>query len=714
MRVKSGAIAYDHNSFQPGYVDLCPQDGLGQAQWCHMPECKRYWDEGRQSDLIWGMVADIASRLLRNGVPGTVTCFAYSSYRQPPAIELPPNVLVQVCIAGPWDDLQEVRRQQNDALIQAWNAKSRAGKVWLWNYMNNYNGAVPEGVPPLSPRLIGQYYGRLAPHIRGAFNEAEIGFWLFNYLNYHVFAKLMWDAGTDIEELLAEHHRLLFAAGAPPMAAFFDRLEQLWTTAFLGQLTETPLGPTRNKRSDREVWEVIFSPAVMDELAGYLARAEELAAEQAEARARLAFFRDVFFGEMLRARQEYRARNRGLADLVATVKPLPPGTNLRLDGRLDDEAWAQAAPLYLVPLQGDRCLVQTAVRLLWSTEALHIGFDCQEPEMDRLYLSERRHDDPQVWEDAGVEVFLNPSGDRRHYRHLIVNANGVLTDGTYEILGGEPAAGDLTWESGARVVAAKQASGWQVELAIPVAGLAEAPLASGVTWVANFCRGRNISQAAENENQHYTWSPFVRRFFHDPGNFGELRFVTAGTTEPPRRPDAGSFEEGIAGRMLGQWYLPQDAEQRACFSFPEEYAREGRRSACIRNADADQPKALHLTQYLPTIEPGRRYLLTFWVRGESIQPVNGLTGHLADHWGGYANLNCGSAKQAGNNLFVPTGAYRGSFDWTKAGFELAAPTVFDPGAKPYLRMSLTNATGAIWYDDVRLRVIDSATGAVAE
>lgn len=714
MRVRSGAIAYDHNSFQPGYVDLCPQDGLGESQWCQMPECKRYWDEGKQSELVWGMVADIAGRLKQNGVPGYVTCFAYSSYRRPPALELPDNVLVEVCITGPWDDQLPARRQENDELIQAWNAKSRAGKVWLWNYMSNYNGAVPEGVPPLSPRLIGQYYSRLAPHIRGAFNESEIGYWLFNYLNYYVFSKMMWNGGTDVEALLAEHHRVLFASGAPAMATFFDRLEGIWTQSFLGEVRETPLGPVRSKRSDREVWEEIFSESVMAELDGTLAQAEALAAKEPEALNRVRFFREVFLGEMRRVRGEYGTRQRGLADQVSVVCPLPAGAEIRLDGRLDEAAWAQAAPLYLVPLQTDRCLTETAVRLLWTPETLYVAFDCSEPHVDRLYLAERRHDDPQIWVDAGVELFLNPSGDRTHYRHLIVNANGVLTDGTYEIVGGKPAPGDLAWESGARTATSKQEAAWQVEMAIPVAAVAGAPLAAGTTWVTNLCRSRNITQAGKDENQLYTWSPFVRRFFHDPANFGQLRFVSADTASSARLPDAGSFEADLKGRMLGQWYLPQAEAERACFSFPTEYARDGRRSACISNPDATKPQALHLTQYLPTLQPGKRYLLTFWVRAENVQPVPGLTGHMVNHWGGYANVNFGSAKQEGNNLFVPTGGYRESFDWTKAGFELRAPAVFDPGAKPYLRMSLTNATGTVWYDDVRLRELDAATGAVVE
>jgi hypothetical protein len=707
MRTKSGAVAYDHNAFQPGYVDLCPQDGLGANQWCQMPECKRYWDESKQGELLWGMVADIGNRLKKNGIPGYVTNFAYGAVRDVPKVDLPDNVLVQICISGPWNDRIEAQRTYNDELIKAWNQKVTSGtKVWLWNYMNNYNGQVPPGVPPLSTRLIQGYYSRLAPDIRGAFDEAEIDYWLHNYLNYYVFFRMMWNSGTDVAAVVEEHNRLMFGAGAGPMGRFYTRLEEIWTKNFLGQVMDTPLGPQRLKRSEREVWDEIYTDDVMAELAGYFAEAEALAAKEPESRKRIAFMRRTFFGEMLRARSVYRQRQRGVADLECTVRPVPSGQTITLDGRLDEPAWQSAEYVGMVPLQADRAVVHTTVRLLWTPQTLYVGFDCQEPAVDRLYVTARNRDDGDMWKDAGIELFVNPSRDRTAYRHIMVNALGNVADAACRRIGGTKTESDYAWNTKADIKTWRGNDRWQAEIALPVQESGERPLHPGDTWIANFCRNRNITGGSKTDNQLHTWSPFLKHGFHDLLNFGRLRFV-ADDEQPKPLVRNGRLEAPLKGRMVGAWYWPQDQAQRAAFALDREAFREGVQSQRITWSAPQDPQSLHLTQYLPRLQPGKHYLLTCWVRAEEIKPCTGLTGHNVNHWGGYANVCFASAKQPNNNQFMPKGGLRGTFDWTQIGFPIHAPDAFDPGAKPYIRLSLTNATGTIWYDDVRLRETDA-------
>lgn len=707
MTTSSGIVAYDHNAFQPGYVDLCPQDGLGESQWCQMPECKRYWDEGRQGELLWGMVADIANRLKANGIPGYVTNFAYGAVRGVPDVELPDNVLVQVCISGPWNDRIEAQQQANDELIRAWNQKTKCGtKVWLWNYMNNYNGQVPPGVPPVSTALIQGYYSRLAADIRGAFNESEIDYWLHNYLNYYVFHRMMWNSGTDVAAVVAEHNRLMFGAGAEPMARFYARLEEIWTTSFLGQVMDTPLGPQRLKRSEREVWDEIYTDSVMAELEGCFTQAATLAAADPRALARIGFMRQTFFGEMLRARAAYRERQRGVEDLELVVRALPAGQAISLDGRLDEPAWEQAEYGGMVPLKADRAVVHTTVRLLWTPGTVYVGFDCREPAMDRLYVTERQHDDGDMWKDAGVELFINPSGDRTDYRHFMINALGNVADAACRRTGGVETASDYAWNSEAVVKTWRGEDRWQAEVALPVRESASQELKPGDTWVANFCRNRNISGGTKTDNQLHTWSPFLKRGFHDLLNFGRLRFVAPNSPPVPPLVLNGRLEAALQGRMVGAWYWPQDPVQRAAFALDGEVFREGIQSQRIHWDDAQNPQSLHLTQYLPRLQPGKHYLLTFWVRAEGVEPCAGLTGNNVNHWGGYANVCFGSVKQPNNNQFMPQGGLRGDFGWTQMGFPIAAPPAFDPDARPYIRMSLVNATGTVWYDDIRLRETD--------
>jgi hypothetical protein len=706
MITRSGRPGYDWNAFQEGYVDLCPQDGLGESQWCQMPECKRYWDEGKQGELIWGLVADIAGRLKRNNIPGFATCFAYGAYRDVPSVELPDNVLVQLCIAGPWDDRIPSRRERNDALIKAWNQKCKAAKIWLWNYMNNYNGQVPEGVPPISPALIEQYYSRVGPQIRGAFNESEIGYWLFNYINYYTFFRMMWNTETDVGQMLREHYDVMFGPAAETMGTFFATLEQIWTNRFLGEVLETPLGPVRTRRSDREVWDEIFTEQVMDNLRALLQKAENQARNAPQAAKRVAFFNKHFYGEMTRVRDQYRQKQRGVEDLVADVPRTPDVQTPTIDGRLEADEWKDSARIWLVPLKSEERLVETVVHLAWQPDALLLGFDCLEPQADRLYLAERKHDDPLLWKDAGIEIFLNPSGDRRRYVQLVINANGVLSDTAYTIIKGSERESDAAWTSQAQVATWIGPDRWQAEVRIPLAPMSAEPLAPGAEWVANVCRSRNITEAAPGENQLYTWSPFLKKQFHDLQNMGRFRFVATAADAASRIPDAGSFDVPLKGRKIGEWWLPQDKEQQACFAQDAAITRDGPTSLRISCTDDSKQQAIHATQWVPPFENGKRYLLTFWVRAENVTPVPGLTGYRVNHAGGFANINFASPKQDGNNNFFPRGGFRGTFPWTKVGFEIPAPPALDPEGRPYIRMSLANATGTVWYDDVRIRPLD--------
>ncbi|MBT3290777.1 MAG: hypothetical protein HN380_25760, partial [Victivallales bacterium] len=125
-------------------------------------------------------------------------------------------------------------------------------------------------------------------------------------------------------------------------------------------------------------------------------------------------------------------------------------------------------------------------------------------------------------------------------------------------------------------------------------------------------------------------------------------------------------------------------------------------------------QALHITQYLPRLQAGKHYLLTFWMRADKVQAGEGLTGHNVRHWGGYANVCFGSVKQQDNNQFVPKSGIHGSFGWTKMGFRIKPVRTLDPKARPYIRLSLINATGTVRYDDIRIRETDADGNVLGE
>ena len=701
-------VGYDPSSHHPGYFDLCPQDGLSESNWDHSPHSWPYWEQGRQSDLIWGYVGKIANRLKKNGVPGYVTCFAYGCYRDVPSddVEIPDNVLVQVCIRGPWNDPIPELRRRNDELIQAWNRKIKTGKVWLWNYMHNYNNNTPKGVPPLSMHLIANYYRRLAPHIRGARSQGANYYLLFNYLNNYAFYKVAWNTRTDVDALMRDHNEKLFGPAAGTMARFFDRIEDLWVTQALGETRDTALGPMPVPKTDDEIWNKIYTKPVMAELLQIFEDAQRLVEDDKTAQMRVAFYRDKFLGEIGRQRAAYFERVGTARDLVHEVAKLPEGQRIVVDGTLNEPAWGTAKPVYLVPTDGSDPRVLTAVRAVWDADTLYLGYDCAEPRPQGLILNATADDELSMWRDASIEFFLNPSNDRANYYHLIVNAGGHVTDSKISRRGAKLAKEDidLSWQSEATARTRVLEDRWVAEMAIPLQSVSTVPLRSGTAWAGNMNRSRNIATGDKADNQFMSWSPFLTGNYHDLSHFGSLRFVDTLTDPSGSIIRNGSFEILSGNGKVTDWHFPRDipAGSTAGAILDATTYREGRHSICIRN---DTQRRVIITQAgLPhtggQLETGEKYRLSFFVKGEDIKQLPGGGQKL---YGAFANV-----WSHRNVFFPPRKQYTGTFGWKKQAFEFTSMPPLKGATKvppDYIRFGLQGASGTVWFDDVRIEKV---------
>jgi Domain of unknown function (DUF4838)/Carbohydrate family 9 binding domain-like/Carbohydrate binding domain len=700
-----GRIGWDPSSHQPGYFDLGPQDGLGERNWDRSPASWKYWTEGRQSDLMWGYTTKIAQRLKDEGIPGYVTNFAYSVFREVPSddIKFPDNLLVQVCLRGPWDDVVPALKKKNDRIIKDWNKKTTCKtKVWLWNYMHSYHGHVPRGVPPVSTRLITNYYRRLAPELRGARSQGDNYWLLFNYLNNYTFYKVAWNTETNRDALMADHHKSLFGPAAKPMGAFFERIETIWETQGLGEVRETALGPIPVRKGEDEVWKKIYNEKVMGELKGYFTKAKNLAKKDKTALARVKFFEVNFLGEIANQRNAYFARIGDIDDLIHEVAPAKG--KITVDGKLNEGAWKKAKPVYLAPYKGADPRVTTAVRSVWTEDTLYVAYECFEPRGKDMILDIKVNDDTNMWKDSGLEIFLNPSSDRKTYYHLIVNANGFLADSKIVRVGTKLSKDqiDLKWSSKATIITRILKDRWIAEIAVPARSLGALNIKATDSWVANFNRGRNISTKDMKDNQLLTWSPYLAGNFHDIHHFGSLKFVKKLTDPKAAAVQNGSFEKmGHVKPWVHQRGLtPENGGESVIDTTTY---REGKQSLRISNKTL---KRIVITQvnmgensnYLKT---GKRYRLSYWVKGENIQMLPTASPKFT---GGFVNIwsHC--------NQFFPTPKqHTGTFGWMKQAFEFTAKPALK-GAKPmkydYIRLGLNGASGTIWFDDVRVEEID--------
>ncbi len=99
---------------------------------------------------------------------------------------------------------------------------------------------------------------------------------------------------------------------------------------------------------------------------------------------------------------------------------------VRVDGRLDEEAW-RAAPLsppFVDLVTGGPAPLETRVSCLWDDRAFYVAFRVEEPRV-RATLTRR---DSFIWNDNDVEVFI--AGDDCYYE-LEINALGTVYEALF-------------------------------------------------------------------------------------------------------------------------------------------------------------------------------------------------------------------------------------------------------------------------------------------
>ena len=196
---------------------------------------------------------------------------------------------------------------------------------------------------------------------------------------------------------------------------------------------------------------------------------------------------------------------------------------LRLDGRLDDAAWRDAAPLtdftQRDPAEGRPASFRTEVRIIAADDALWIGITADDPDPAGIRRVQRRRD-ADLGTDDLVSVMLSPMEDRRTGFLFTVNPAGALYDAEILTFESENSAWDGVWDARAEVTP----QGWVAEIRIPWATLRYRPDAT--TW------GANLRRIVRRTNEEVLWRAWRRpegmRFLERAGTLEGLERL------PPR------------------------------------------------------------------------------------------------------------------------------------------------------------------------------------
>ena len=292
------------------FVSVQPEDGYAP---CQCPGCQaayRMDEPAYATDLMWGFTKEIAERLAREGIDAVVFQSAYSAWSRVPDFDLPPNILVDVDVFGPWTARDPRALAGCLALLRKWTEKL-GHPVLNWTYPGKYMSNSFPDAPQHSPRAYAAYYKAAAPYLSGrksgTYAETHTDRWMFDMLNVYMLSRVTWDPSVDAEAVLDEHCRLMYGAAAPQMKRILDGLERKWMDEVQCGFTETNMGPMNRAPSTFRIWTDIYSPRA---LAPLVRLADEAAAAvpagSLEAR-RIALMREELLERPLRHGRDYAA-----------------------------------------------------------------------------------------------------------------------------------------------------------------------------------------------------------------------------------------------------------------------------------------------------------------------------------------------------------------------------------------------------------------------
>ncbi|MGH7711859.1 MAG: carbohydrate binding family 9 domain-containing protein, partial [Gemmatimonadaceae bacterium] len=177
-----------------------------------------------------------------------------------------------------------------------------------------------------------------------------------------------------------------------------------------------------------------------------------------------------------------------LADSTFVLAAKRTQALLRIDGVIDSTEWAGAAAvaqpfLQYAPRRGEAATQRTEVFVSYDSTHLYVAFRVFDDNDPTSQLTRR---DADLLNDDAVVLLLDTYHDRQSGYYFITNLLGTQADGR---IADDGRTVDGSWDASWRSAARRTTTGWEAELAIPLASVAFRP-GEQRSWGINFGRSR--------------------------------------------------------------------------------------------------------------------------------------------------------------------------------------------------------------------------------
>ncbi len=282
--------------------------------------------------------------------------------------------------------------------------------------------------------------------------------------------------------------------------------------------------------------------------------------------------------------------------------PMPPA----IDGVLTDDCWKDAAELAHWFIVGDDGPVgDTNSHQAWAAmdaQWLYIAFKVSHPYPGSITPQVDGRDGRVQFEDC-VKVLFDPGTDFNPWYHFRLSAGNIQSDQKNSKSGGSDQAWDIPWRSAAKITD----SGWQAELALPLAmmldagslDLARARLNLMIHCVIPVYDRLNVK--VDEKRIMFSWAPVRRRFWSDPEKFGRILNLAGREFKAP-------FLPGFRNARVGPYY---QADGQSFYDVSLELFTRASPSGRVELVVIDQPAG----------GPPREQTQLTDLLGDSIMPV---------------------------------------------------------------------------------------------